>query len=250
MKAAFRGLASRSDRGFYIQTSGAYIIGEEVGGLKPSDRVWSDISDIESIMNMPSDRYHSYTDQLVREASKGVNVAIVAPTVVYGLSPPIGRRIPITIQDSIKSAKQLSMGFTMSQGRNILGYVHVEDLAEIYVGLLADAVQGAGSNAQLWGPQAYYFANGEEHPFAEYMEALVKNMKDRGAIATDVVRRVEPDTVVSELETVKKIAAVHAFGANVRCRSDRATKLLGWVPKGPGLIETLPETVDLSLQEF
>ena len=198
-------------------------------------------------MKIPSDRYHSYTDQVAREASPGVNVAIVAPTVVYGLSPSIERRIPITIQDSIKAAKQLSMGFTMSQGRNILGYVHVEDLAEIYVSLLVDAVQGAGSNAQLWGPQAYYFANGEEHPFAEYMEALVKNMKERGAIATDVVKRVEPDGDLSGLEKVKEIAAVHAFGANVRCRSDRAAKLLGWVPKGPGLIETLPEIVDLSL---
>ena len=227
--------------------SGAYIIGDEVGGKTPSDKVWSDISDIQTITNMPSNRYHYATDHVVRQASDGVNVAIVSPTVVYGLSTSIERRIPITIRDIIHTAKELSMGFTMSQGRNIIGYVHVADLAEIFVRLLADAINETTSNPQLWGPQAYYFANSEEHTFSAYMEAFVKILKDKEIIDTEVVKEVDPDDIVPELEIVKRISAIHAFGANVRCRSDRAASLLTWTPVRPALIDTLPEIINLSL---
>lgn len=196
---------------------------------------------------MPSDRYHSRTDQLVRDASAKVHVAIVAPTVVYGISASIERQIPITIRDIIDTVRQLSMGFTMSQGRNIIGYVHVEDLAELYVHLLSDIVNNAVPTAELWGQQAYYFANSEEHSFAQYMQEFVKVMRARGLISTEVLKQVDPEEEAAELQVVKKISQIHAFGANVRCRGDRASRLLGFVPKAPGLLATLPQTIDMSL---
>jgi nucleoside-diphosphate-sugar epimerase len=246
IQAVLRGLASRPEKGFYIQTSGAFLIGEEGSGESASRRMWNDIADIELLTTMPPDRYHQRTDQLVRDGSANVNVAIVSPTVVYGVSTSTENQVPITIRDIIATAKELSAGFTMAQGRNILGYVHVNDLAGIYVRLFADAIKGAGSyDAQFWGPQAYYFANGEEFTFAAYMEALVKILKGKGVVSTDEIKEIGIKSDAEELKLVNKTALIHGYGANVRCRSERAETLLGWEPKERSVKETLPEVVDL-----
>ncbi|KAF2685875.1 NAD(P)-binding protein, partial [Lentithecium fluviatile CBS 122367] len=245
IEAAIRGLASRPEKGFYIQTSGAFLVSEGTSGATASEKIWSDIVDINLITTMPPARYHQRTDQLVRDKSGRVNVAIVSPTVVYGLSDSTENQVPITIRDIVATTKEISAGFTLAQGKNILGYVHVHDLADIYVRLFADAVKGARrSDQRLWGPHAYYFANGEELSFAAYMEALVKVLQDKKILFTDVVKEIGAANDVTDWECVGKTAMVHGYGANVRCRSERAQTLLGWKAQGSTLIETLPETVD------
>ncbi|KAK9481774.1 hypothetical protein V1527DRAFT_78787 [Lipomyces starkeyi] len=127
----------------------------------------------------------------------------------------------------------------MSQGRNILRYIHVNDLADVYVRLLIDAVKGpASSDARLWGPHAYYFA---KLTFAEYMEALVKVLKRKRVLSTDVIKHIGAESNASDLEIVNKTAMIHGYGTNIRCRSERAETLHGWKPKEQSLKETLPK---------
>ncbi|TVY21775.1 hypothetical protein LARI1_G000171 [Lachnellula arida] len=247
IRAVLRGLAARTERGFYIQTSGAFLIGEEGSGDRASEKVWNDVLDIERITTMPPGRYHQRTDQLLRDGSSNTNIAIVSPTVVYGLSASTENQIPITIRDIIATAKKLSAGFTMSQGRNILGYVHVNDLADVYVKLVKDAMKGSKSESRLWGTHAYYFANGEEISFAGYMETLVKILLAKGAIPTDLIKEIGTESDDAEREIVNETAIFHGYGTNVRCRSERAETSLGWKPKEPSLRDTLPEVVDLVL---
>ena len=246
IRAVLRGLASCSEKGFYVQTSGAFLVGEDTNGQRASEKVWSDIVDIERITTSPPLRYHFQSDQLVRDDSTNVNVAIVSPVVVYGLSKSTENQIPITVRDIVATARELSAGFTVSQGSNVLSYIHVNDLADIYVRLLADAVAGAGNSKQhLWGPQAYYFASDEELTFSEYMEALVKVLKTKGLIATEAIKQIGVDSDASELEVVNRTARAHACGANIRCRSQRAETLLGWKPKGQRVKDTLPSVIDV-----
>ncbi|KAL9087905.1 MAG: hypothetical protein Q9165_006467 [Trypethelium subeluteriae] len=248
IEAVCQGLASNSEGGFYIHTSGAFLIGEEANGEVASEKVWSDVADIEELTSMPPTHYHQSGDQLVRNHSTHVNVAIVAPTVVYGLSMSRENRAPLTTRDIVNTAKELSAGFTMSTGRNVLGYVHVNDLADIYVRLFADAVKGiVNSDTRLWGSNAYYFANDEELTFAEYMTALVRVLKWKGVISTDVIKKIGPESVVSELNLVRRTAATHGYGANVRCRSERAKILLGWVPRERNVQETLAGVIEYLL---
>jgi nucleoside-diphosphate-sugar epimerase len=195
---------------------------------------------------MPSTRYHQHTDQIVREFSSAVNVAIVSPTVVYGLSRSLGKKVPITVRDIVATVKQLSMGFTWGDGKNILGYIHVDDLAGIYVRLVADAIdKSAQREYQLWGPQAYYFATGEEMTFTTYMEALVNILRKNFILGSEVIRDFSVMGNTVEREMVDKIAAVHGCGMSVRCRSERAETLLLWKPQGPSLLETLPEIIEV-----
>ncbi|KAK9481970.1 hypothetical protein V1527DRAFT_516196 [Lipomyces starkeyi] len=86
-------------------------------------------------------------------------------------------------------------------GRNILRYIHVNDLADMYDRLLIDAVKGpASSDARLWGAHAYYFTSGEELTFAEYMEALVKVLKGKGVLSTDTIKHIGTESNASGLE--------------------------------------------------
>jgi nucleoside-diphosphate-sugar epimerase len=248
IEAALKGLSARSEKGFYIQTSGAFIIGEDTGGKAGSGKIWSDIADIDALVAMPSTRYHQRTEQIVRDASANVNVAIVSPTVVYGLSSSLENQIPITIRDIVDTVSELSAGFTIAQGENILGYIHADDLADIYVRLVADALKGLeGHDPRLWGAHAYYFAVGEDMSFAAYMKALVEVLQTRVSLSTNAIKEIGEANDVAEQEVVARTAASHGCGVNVRCRSDRAETLLGWKAKGLGLIDTLPGVVDILL---
>jgi hypothetical protein len=114
------------------------------------------------------------------------------------------------------------------------------------VRLIADAVKGSAQHdPRLWGPQAYYFANGEEMSFATYMKALVGVLQRRGILRTNVITDVREASDMAEREVVNKTAAIHGCGLNVRCRSERAETLLLWNAKGPGLLKTLPGVVDV-----
>jgi nucleoside-diphosphate-sugar epimerase len=171
-----------------------------------------------------------------------VNVSIVSPTVVYGLS--VGQRVPITVRDIVATVKQLSMGFTMGDGRNIMGYIHVDDLADIYVRLVADAIkEPAERDSRLWGQQAYYFATGEEMSFAAYMKSLVELLKMKSMIKSKVVKDFRVVGSAEEQELVANVAETHGCGMSVRCRSERAETLLSWKVRGPSFLDTLPEVL-------
>jgi nucleoside-diphosphate-sugar epimerase len=247
IKAILDGLSARSKKGYYIQTSGAFLIAENTGGRAGSGKTWSDIADIDALIAMPPTSFHQPTEQLVRDAAANVNVAIISPTVVYGISRGVEHQAPITIRDIVKTITELGAGFTMSSGANVVGYIHVDDLADIYVGLLADALRG-GQDSDLWGPHAYYFAVGEEMSFAAYMKALVEVLRQKGTLSTDAIREIRDGTDATDQRIVAKTAAVHGCGLEVRCQSDRARKLLGWKPASSGLIQTLPEVVDSLVQ--
>ncbi|KAI9703033.1 MAG: hypothetical protein M1820_006024 [Bogoriella megaspora] len=250
VKACLQGLASRPSRGFYIQTSGAFLIGEDTNGEGPSQKIWNDIADIDQLTALSPEHYHQATDKLVRDYSSKVNVAIVAPTVVYGLNLSTENRAPITTRDILATIKELGTGFTIGKGRNVLGYVHVKDLANIYIKLLADAANGAQQpGRQLWGQYAYYFANSEELTFAEYMRALVENLKEAGAITTLEVKEIGTESSVVEREIVRKTSIKHGYGANCRCQSERAKASLGWTPREPAVKATLVDVVNHLLYE-
>lgn len=248
IKAALRGLASHSPKGFYLQTSGAFLIAENTAGEQASDYTWDDVKDIARLKAMPATCYHQSTDQIIRAAADSVSIAIISPTVVYGLSASMDNPAPITLRDIVATVKALGTGFTLSQGKNILAYIHVNDLARIYVALLADALKDANdSNAALWGLDAYYMASCEELSFADYMQALVKELSRKGFITKDAIRRLDDRSATPELAAVHKTAVAHGCGVNVRCRSTRARILLGWRATEKTLLESLPEVVDVVL---
>ncbi|KAL1870016.1 hypothetical protein VTK73DRAFT_2825 [Phialemonium thermophilum] len=168
--------------------------------------------------------------------------------------------------------RAVGAGFVVGRGLNRETFVHVRDLAEMYAALVNDARRqvrgGARDGESLWGLDAYYFGGDEELSFREFMETLLPLARARGIVSRDDIVSLgagEPATLLSgsdakggtggdqdrgagrvEHEWSDHILVM--FGINMRCRSVRARKLLGYVPRGESVAESLPATLDLFLR--
>lgn len=185
-----------------------------------------------------------------------MNIAIIAPAGVYGISPSPDHPTYIMMPDIVSNLRKVNGAFVIGRGENLQTWVHVLDLANIYVALIEDALGGPSkANPMLWGVDAYYFAGDEELTFRAYVEAILPLALDHGLVQHDSITSISASVPKEDLierddlemhEWSEAIAML--FGTNMRCRSKRATKLLGYSPQGKGFVEMLPETLDLFLK--
>lgn len=185
-----------------------------------------------------------------------MNVSIISPTIVYGLSPSVDHPLPITFAPIIKAISSIGQGFTVDEGKNLQSWIHVKDQASMYILLLQDALRsletGVG-NPDLWGKDAYFFSVDEELPFAEYMAALTKLLKSRGILQTSQLKIVDIDQVARAMGAEREGAGVWAkamatlCAMNMRVRSTRADKA-GWRCSGPKVEDTLAEVLSQYLE--
>ena len=62
--AILKGLGGRSEKGYYIHTSGVALIWDEPDGSKPGTKIWDDVADIDEITSMPEEKTHRQTDKV------------------------------------------------------------------------------------------------------------------------------------------------------------------------------------------
>ncbi|ESZ91498.1 hypothetical protein SBOR_8127 [Sclerotinia borealis F-4128] len=239
--AILAGLANHSPKTYYIHTSGAALVWDSPDGTQPGTKIWDDVIDIQGLKSFPSTTVHATTDALVFAAAPDTNVAIISPTVVYGLSPSSIHPTPITLPPLIDVLTKLNSGFTLNTGVNVQGYIHVLDLAQIYLLLIDDALKNPSSaDPKKWGPESYYFGASEDLSFKEYMTYLVSHLSAApyNLIQDSIKQLALPDAI----EVVGLLSAYY-FGTYVRVASTRAKDVLGWVAKeklvGEGLGEVL-----------
>ncbi|KAE9365761.1 NAD(P)-binding protein [Stipitochalara longipes BDJ] len=255
--AILRGLQSGGEKKYYIHTSGAALIWDQPDGSKAGDKIWDDVEDIGPITSMPDEKTHRLTDKMVFTAASTVNVAIISPVAVYGRSPATEHPLPLTLPEVVTAIKSINSGFTISKGANISGYIHVVDLARIYLLLLSSALspQSSQSSAvslhEIWGPQAYYFGTGDEElSFVDYMTLIVGHLHELGALETKTLQQIDVNDAAKASGASTGIPppdswAMHIaimFGVNMRVRSTRARRL-GWQPVEPKVEETLEDVI-------
>ncbi|KAK8038308.1 hypothetical protein PG994_015075, partial [Apiospora phragmitis] len=100
---------------YYIHTSGASILWDEPNGSREA-QTWDDVDDIQDILALDLDKTHSATDSLVRNAAADVNVAIISPGFVGGMSPSIEHPTPITTPGFVLTSRAFKTGFQIAQG--------------------------------------------------------------------------------------------------------------------------------------
>jgi nucleoside-diphosphate-sugar epimerase len=196
---------------------------------------------------------------LTFDAASKVNVAVISPVLVYGLSPSIEHPFPLVTGEVFKAVSALGTGFTVSTGKNILSHVHVLDLARLYLLLLSSALKAQLSNSEadedFWGPEAYYFAASGEISFAEFMREMVRVLKDYGIIENEEIKQIDVHQGAKASGATGEGHAADSwamhiaigFGIDMRCRSSRAGRL-GWDPKEPGVVNTLEEVLSKFLK--
>ena len=197
---------------------------------------------------------------MVFAASPSVNVAIISPTAIYGLSPSIEHPVPLTLPGILNTISKVPGGFVVSAGENLQNYVHVLDLARLYVLLVSCAIDAKELEAglDLWGPKAYYFGAEEELAFADFMAALVSVLNKKGIVQNETLTSINVADAAKvhlggdsqEAPPLDSWAAHIAimYGTDMRVRSTRAKKI-GWQSRGPPVKDTLDEVVERYLVE-
>ena len=274
IKAALGGLRApgreRPSKGFYIHTSGAATFYDEPRGVR-SDRVWDDVADIDEILSTDPSKTHMATDSLVRSAHPAVNVAIVSPPGIGGISPSAEHPVPLVTGTLLATVKAFGSGFQIGRGENESGWVHVLDLARACMILVDDALrtraakpsgEDADAAPALWGPRAYYFVASEDVSFHNLQAAIVPVLHKHKIIQTEEIRSVshaeaartclaggtdyDPDAPPPPADSWVTHLATW-FGVNMRIRPTRMLAL-GWRPREKSILEYWEEAFEVYLR--
>ncbi|KAL2876824.1 hypothetical protein SGCOL_007847 [Colletotrichum sp. CLE4] len=249
---------SSGTKPYYIHTSGASLIWDEPAGSKDARR-WDDIADIGDICAFKGEAHtHAVTDKIVRDAATQVNVAIVSPGFVGGMSPSIEHPTPITTPALLLTARAFKSGWQIAEGENSHAWIHVSDLAKMYLILVGKALDGASESEPfpIWGPEAYYFGTGEDISFGEFMKSLSPVLKDQEIIESTEIKSVsvaeaarasiagsdyDPDAPPPPPDTWAMHIAI-MYGINMRIEASRMAKL-GWKAEKGSIMESFPQIV-------
>ncbi|KAL0943387.1 nucleoside-diphosphate-sugar epimerase [Colletotrichum truncatum] len=259
IKAILTGLKARDGvKPYYIHTSGASLIWDEPTGSKDA-RWWDDIADIGDICAFKGEAHtHAVTDKIVRDAAPNVNVAIVSPGFVGGMSPSIEHSTPITMPAIFLTARAFKSGWHIAEGENTHAWIDVSDLARMYLVLVGKAIDGASESEpfDIWGPDAYYFGTSEDISFGKFMKHLVPVLKENNVIETTDIKSVsvieaarasiagsdyDPDAPPPPPDTWAMHIAI-MYGINMRVRASRMEKL-GWKAEKGSIVDTFPQVV-------
>ncbi|EXF79448.1 hypothetical protein CFIO01_06038 [Colletotrichum fioriniae PJ7] len=250
--------AAKGTKPHYIHTSGASLIWDEPAGSKDARR-WDDIADIGDICAFKGEAHtHAVTDKIVRDAAIDVNVAIVSPGFVGGMSPSLEHPTPITTPALLLTARAFKSGWQIAEGENTHAWIHVSDLANMFLILIGKAIEG-GSESEpfaIWGPEAYYFGTSEDISFGEFMKHLAPVLKDQKIIESTEIKSVsvaeaarasiagsdyDPDAPPPPPDTWAMHIAI-MYGINMRIEASRMAKL-GWKAEKGSILESFPQIV-------
>lgn len=142
-------------------------------------------------------------------------------------------------------------GFYIGDGGSEWSFVHVVDLAGVYLKLVEAAVMGGGGKGADWfgedgKGEGYYFAESETRSWKEVAERVVKLVRRKGGKGK-VVEELESLSVERVKEEVNGFGAV-LWGTNVVMKAERARNVLRWEPKEKGVDESLEKEVEAVLE--
>lgn len=128
-----------------------------------TDKIFSDIADIEAITSLPMEAPHRSTDNAVisRGLAAGVPTAILCPPTIVGVGKgPVKKRsiqVPWMTEAILKRGKTFSIG----PAENWWDFVHVDDLADALI-LLTEKALDKNDKSATWGKEGYYFVETAE----------------------------------------------------------------------------------------
>ncbi|KAE9401308.1 NAD(P)-binding protein [Gymnopus androsaceus JB14] len=249
--AILRGLKHRSFSSpstptpVYIHMSGGGIVGDNAGGeLIVPERLWIDTElDLENI----KDNVFTGACEAIVEASKTgkIRTMILLPGLIYGIGPGI-QKTSLPHRLYLNLAAQAGHSGTFGPGRNIVGLIHLKDVASAVSAVLKGALNGSDIGE---GDKGFYFV------LAKYMistadfcgiigDTLFKN----GLISKPGSSSFSASVTDAAGQFVTTILGSSGF-----CRAERLASELGWTAEHTELsplYETLPGEIELAVKEM
>ncbi|KXJ96292.1 hypothetical protein Micbo1qcDRAFT_229235 [Microdochium bolleyi] len=253
--AGLRRSHSASNPGYYIHVSGTGILcwydadNKRYGQPPMPDQIYDDLDGVDALLNLPDSAFHRDVDKIVLEEAardpETVKIAIVCPPTIYGIGRgpinPKSRQVPMLIDSTFDEGLAPISGEGLTEWHSI----HVYDLSALFVALAEHATTGkpSGNDSEIWGPKAYYLAEDGVFKWGDISKLVAKEAYKHGAIKSEETRQFsyEDATAKGKFDWV-------SWGQNSRGTARRARKYLGWEPRQPSLVETIPEMVRKELE--
>ncbi|KAI0150755.1 NAD(P)-binding protein [Xylariaceae sp. FL1272] len=244
LKAIIRGLLRRDRKSFLIKLSGTGLLyeypntTEYLGQYNP--KAYSDVEDIAELVSRPDDALHRRTDAIVLNAAAEhghmLKTAIVCPPDIYGRGYGPGRRISYYIPWFVEAIQKLGNPFYLDAGSNMRGWVHIQDLVQIYIALVEAAAAGGGEVS--WGSKGYFLAASQEFSQKEIAEATGRILHGKGLLPSAQAQSISREDMAALFPYAPE-TGYFSFCCNSRSKPDRAARELGYVAKGPSFWDTL-----------
>jgi nucleoside-diphosphate-sugar epimerase len=239
VKTLIKGLSQGGKGGSYIQVSGAASIVDNSNGYgSASTRVYDDIKDIEEITTLDSSHLHSDADQaVIREGEQqGVKTALLVPVMVYGKGEGPAKTTSMVLKWLEEAISKHGKAFTVGEGKNSWGGVHVKDVSSVMILVLEDALRP--DPKMTWGTQAVYYVSDGDYVLGDIVLQVADILKKKGLQQSGEVDSISAD----EANSLHPYGAF-LWGTNCRCNASRLHQI-GWKPTQPTLFDVLSKRLE------
>ncbi|PYH83053.1 NAD dependent epimerase/dehydratase [Aspergillus uvarum CBS 121591] len=236
-KALIQGLSKRREQTghdvHFLHLSGTTCV--SVPSITPSSfelRTFSDQDDDIFNYEQTRDSQEAYAQRTAEitaiqtSESLGVKAYVVMPPLVYGRGSGWFKNQSHQIPALIRNAIASGYAEHVDTGEAKLGHVHVEDLARLYVTLVARILSG---EEIPFGRNGYYFANTGSHKWVDVTSRIGKAGFDLGVLRSASPRSISLRDAAEKLADGNVGYAEACFASNSSTRSHKAFAI-GWKP--------------------
>ncbi|OJK04582.1 hypothetical protein ASPACDRAFT_38142 [Aspergillus aculeatus ATCC 16872] len=236
-KALIQGLSKRREQTgrdvHFLHLSGTTCV--SVSSITPSSfelRTFSDQDDDIFNYEQTRDSQEAYAQRTAEvtaiqtSESLGVKAYVVMPPLVYGRGSGWFKKQSHQIPTLIRNAIASGFAEHVDTGEAQLGHVHVEDLARLYVTLVARILSG---EEIPYGQNGYYFANTGSHKWLDVTTRIGKAGHDMGVLKSASPRSISLEDAAEKLADGDLGYAEACFASNSSTRPDKAFAV-GWEP--------------------
>jgi nucleoside-diphosphate-sugar epimerase len=200
----------------FVHTSGSSIVGDSAWG-EASDKVFED----ETAFTPGPGRAArvAVNARVLAAAREGVRAMVISPSLIYGEGRGL-HRDSIQVPKLVALARKHGVPRHVGRGENLWSNVHLDDLVDLYLRVLARGAAGAS-----------YSAENGEHAMREVCATIGRALGMEG--------RTAPLTREESIAEFGEGPATYTYGSNSRVRATRARRELGWSPRGAALLDTI-----------
>jgi len=224
-----------------IHTSGIAVFFDDTkdGSFKPDGHFYDDLNE-DDIKAITPEMLHGHVDVPIFKAGQEgyVNTYIVCPGAVNGAGIGPVSKTSIFVKYVGGAILQHKTAFTIGEGSNVFGFVHIQDLTDFYVDLFGRVLKLDGKAVGGSPYSRYYIISKESLPAATVQASIAGELHKRGLLPS-------ADVVTLSFEQLGPLAKL--VGANTLLNPNRARQDFGWEPKHTLITETVVDDVDALL---
>ncbi|KAK1236185.1 hypothetical protein PQX77_000561 [Marasmius sp. AFHP31] len=228
-----------------IHLSGTGALTDDAKGEFAAEKVYEDL-DCAEIRAIPTSYVHRGTDDIVEKAAEAGTIKgyVIMPPLIYGRGTGPFSRTSVQIPALIRGTLKLKQAPYIGKGLGLWNGVHVQDLINLYMVLLEDALS-ANPKAPT-GAEGYYFCATDSYQWKQLAEEVGKRLHAKGVIPTPEAR---PVTAEEELDVFGAWSGF-AYASNSRSKAGKAYKY-GWKPKHhtTGLFDSIEAEYEAVVEE-